>query len=47
MWLWKVDLSGNSWALLPCGEEIKTLQTPVLLTLLYLSLSNEPTAALL
>lgn len=29
MWLCEVDFGENSWALLPCGEEIKTLQTPV------------------
>jgi len=36
-----VDLSENSWALLPCGEEIKTLQTPMYLQFYSLLLRSQ------
>lgn len=41
-----VGLSENSWALLPCGEEIKTQQTPMCPQYCSLSLTKKPTAEL-
>ena len=41
-----LDLSENSWALLPCGEEIKTLQTPMWVLFYQLFVTTKPTAEL-